>query len=85
MWADIGRKLVFPECAQTTLRPDIVVWSQSSKMIVAIELTIPWGKRCDKAYKRKRERYKGLITTCRERVWKAWLSYSILLYQISNK
>ncbi|CAC5381746.1 unnamed protein product [Mytilus coruscus] len=45
MRADIGKKLVFPECVQTTLRPDIVVWSQSSKMIVAIELTVPWEER----------------------------------------
>ena len=39
MGAEIGKKLVFPECVQTTLalRPDIVVWSQSSRMIVAIE------------------------------------------------
>ncbi|CAC5371102.1 unnamed protein product [Mytilus coruscus] len=29
MRADIGKKLVFSECVQTTLRPDIVVWTSS--------------------------------------------------------
>ncbi|CAC5379044.1 unnamed protein product [Mytilus coruscus] len=57
MRADIIKKLVFPECVQTTLRPDIVVWSQSSKMIVAIELTVPWEERCEEAYQRKKEKY----------------------------
>ncbi|CAC5398520.1 unnamed protein product [Mytilus coruscus] len=71
--ADIGKKLVFPECVQTTLRSDIVVWSQSSKMIVAIELTVPWEERCEKAYQRKKEKYTELMTTCSERGWKAWL------------
>ncbi|VDI43607.1 switch-associated protein 70 [Mytilus galloprovincialis] len=73
MRADIGKKLVFPECVQTTLRPDIVVWSQPSKMIVAIELTVPWEERCEEAYQRKKEKYTELMTTCRERGWKAWL------------
>ncbi|VDI82087.1 Hypothetical predicted protein [Mytilus galloprovincialis] len=40
MRVDIGKKFVFPECVQTTLH--IVVWSQSPKMIVAIELKVPW-------------------------------------------
>ncbi|CAC5364749.1 unnamed protein product [Mytilus coruscus] len=73
MRADIGKKLVFLECVQTTLRSDIVVWSQSSKMIVAIELTVPWEERCEEAYQRKKEKYTELMTTCRERGWKAWL------------
>ncbi|CAC5422198.1 unnamed protein product [Mytilus coruscus] len=70
---DIGKKLVFPECVQTTLRPYIVVWLQTSKMVVAIELTVPWEERCEEAYQRKKEKYTELMTTCRERGWKAWL------------
>ncbi|VDI22183.1 Hypothetical predicted protein [Mytilus galloprovincialis] len=73
MRADIGKKLVFQECVQTTLRLDIVVWSQPSKMIVAIGLTVPWEERCEEAYQQKKEKYTELMTTCRERGWKAWL------------
>ncbi|CAC5386776.1 unnamed protein product [Mytilus coruscus] len=43
------------------------------KMIVAIELTVPWEERCEEAYQRKKEKYTELMTTCRERGWKAWL------------
>ena len=39
-------KLVFSEIVQTTLRPDIVIWSQQSKKLIAIELTVPWKERC---------------------------------------
>ena len=28
---DLERKLVFPVCSQTTLRPDIVMWSAQDK------------------------------------------------------
>ena len=46
MRTDSKNKLVFSEIVQTTLRPDIVIWSQQSKKLIAIELTVPWKERC---------------------------------------
>lgn len=43
MRVDLGRKLQFPtEITSTSLRPDIVIWSSSSKAVILVELTIPW-------------------------------------------
>ena len=40
--ADLGKKLCFPaEIAATNLRPDIVLWSASLKLVYIIELTCP--------------------------------------------
>jgi hypothetical protein len=73
MKADLKKKLVFPEIVQTTLRPDIVMWSQQSKKIIAIELTVPWEERCREAYERKSGKYDELMEMCRSRGWEAWL------------
>lgn len=41
MRVDLGRQLKFPEeIAVTSLRPDIVLWSQSTKQVALIELTV---------------------------------------------
>ena len=41
--ADLGKKLCFPgEIAATDLRPDIVLWSASLKLVYIVELTVPW-------------------------------------------
>ena len=37
--ADIGGKLTFPEIVETTLRPDIVLFSRSKKKLVLV-----WGR-----------------------------------------
>ena len=39
---DLDRKLVFPEIMDSTLRPDMVLWSRQAKTIIVIELTVPW-------------------------------------------
>jgi len=46
MEVDLGKKLVFPDIVQTTLRPDIVLWTKTGKKLIAIELTVPWETRC---------------------------------------
>ena len=38
---DLDRKLRFPEIVPTNLRPDMVLWSATMKIII-IELTVPW-------------------------------------------
>ena len=55
------RKLVFPpEIYSTDLRPDILIWSQSSRMILLIELTVPAEENILAAHIRKTARYEQL-------------------------
>src|SRR4029434_2946241 len=46
MRVDLGRKLHFPQVVQTSLRPDMVIWSEEAKKIILIELTVPWEEGC---------------------------------------
>ncbi|XP_076086812.1 uncharacterized protein LOC143057392 [Mytilus galloprovincialis] len=39
---DLEKKMQFPDIVPTNLRPDMVLWSASSKKVVIIELTVPW-------------------------------------------
>ena len=73
MKVDLERKLQFPEIIHTNLRPDIVIWSQKNKKIIAIELTVPWEERCDEAHMRKADKYAELMEECRQKGWSAWL------------
>ena len=51
MSVDVDKKLIFPQCiATTTLRPDIVLWSQSSRQVAMVELTVPWVERTEEAH-----------------------------------
>jgi len=52
--ADLDQRLIFPpEIATTNLRPDIVLWSGSARVVQLIELTVPWEDAVDEAYERK--------------------------------
>ena len=73
MAVDLGKKLVFPGIVQTNLRPDIVLWSETGKKLVVIELTVPWETRCEEAYERKKAKYTELLEQCRHRGWRTWL------------
>lgn len=60
MQADV--KLKFPEeIAQTSLRPDIVLWSKGTKQVVLIKPTVPWEERIEEAHKRKFKKYQAHI------------------------
>ncbi len=51
MPAYLRKQLRFPEqITQTSLRPDIVLWSKVTKQVVLIELTVHWEKRIEKAH-----------------------------------
>ena len=73
MSADLDKKLIFPSIVQTTLRPDIVIWSESQKAIIMIELTVPWETRCEEAHERKSAKYAHLVEEVKEKGWKSWL------------
>ncbi|XP_077372334.1 uncharacterized protein LOC144033646 [Festucalex cinctus] len=68
---DLGKQLKFPEnIAVTTLRPDIVLVSETTRQVVLLELTVPWEDRMEEAFERKRAKYEELAGECRSRGWK---------------
>ena len=73
MEVDLGKRLVFPDVVQTTLRPDIVLWSKTGKKLIVIELKVPWETRCEEAYERKKAKYIELLDLCKEKGWRTWL------------
>jgi hypothetical protein len=73
MLVDLDSKLVFPRIVQTNLRPDIVLWSNTGKRLIVIELTVPWETRCEEAYERKKAKYTELLDECKQRGWHTWL------------
>ena len=73
MKVDLRQKLVFPDVVKTSLHPDIVIWSKIPKMMILVELTVPWKERTDEANKRKRSKYQGLADLCREKGFSTWV------------
>ena len=73
MEVDLGKRLVFPDVVQTTLRPDVVLWSETGKKLIVIELTVPWETRCEEAYERKKAKNSELLDICKQRDWRTWL------------
>lgn len=70
--ADLGRQLKFPEhIARTSLRPDLVLTSDSTKQVVLVELTVPWEDRMEEAFERKKAKYLELVEACRGSGWRA--------------
>lgn len=68
---DVGKQLKFPaNIATTSLRPDMVLTSESTKQVVLLELTVPWEDRIDEANERKRAKYSELTSECRSNGWK---------------
>ena len=73
MQADVGGKTTFPgEVLTTTLRPDIVLWSRSSRQVILLELTVPLETRLEEAHERKLTKYDQLVTDIQNKNWKVW-------------
>ena len=71
MQVDLDQSLIFPlEIAATTLRPDLVLWSSTCKLIYIIELTVPWEDSIEEAHERKKLRYSNLAAEAEDRGWK---------------
>ncbi|XP_061896860.1 uncharacterized protein LOC133645950 [Entelurus aequoreus] len=69
---DLGKQLKFPDYVTTTsLRPDILLTSVSSRQVLLIELTVPWEDRIEEANERKRSKYQKLVEQCRRGGWRA--------------
>jgi hypothetical protein len=69
-----GKPTIFPpSITATDQRPDIVVWSETVKMVIMIELTVPSEDNIVDAEFRKKNRYDGLVDACRLASWDARL------------
>ena len=68
--ADINKKLVFPpHISVTSLRPDMVMWSNASQQVNLIELTVPWEDNLEEAHERKKTKYDALRDDCERNGW----------------
>ena len=65
---DLGSQLKFPESA---LRPDMVLFSNSTRQVILWELTVPWEGNIEEAHERKLGKYQELVELCRHRGWRA--------------
>lgn len=69
-----ARRILFPpEITPTNERPDIVLWSASTKTVIMIELTCPAEENLDAARARKLKRYAVLCEQIRLNGWVAVL------------
>ena len=57
----------------TQLRPDLVIWSDTLRVVVMLELTIPHERGLTDANKRKAEKYAALKQECTDRGWRVEL------------
>ena len=72
--ADLSEQSSFPQhIVQTSQRPDVVMYSEDTKSLVMVELTVPWESRLEEAHERKRHKYEELRSDCSNSGWKCWL------------
>ncbi|KAK2831157.1 hypothetical protein Q7C36_016243 [Tachysurus vachellii] len=70
MGLEAAGRLCFPaEIAAINLRPDLVLWSASLKLVYIIELTVPWESAVEEAYELKKLRYAELATDAQQQGW----------------
>ena len=73
IWDEEYEPYVFPsQLAVSSARPDIVIWSPSSRTCVIAELTVCWEENFHQAHERKRDKkdYVSLINQCKQNGWK---------------
>ena len=67
---DLKRRLIIPtELATSSLRPDMILYSTSSRRVYIIELTIPWEDSIFEAYERKKTKYSELASEMKDNGW----------------
>ena len=70
---DVNGQLKFPsEVATTRLRPDLIIYSTSTKRIVWWELTCPCEERISAVHELKLDRYSELQVECQENGWSCY-------------
>ena len=95
--ADLRTSLQFPvHIIQTEKRPDIVVWSDSKKSVLLIELTVPWEENREEAHERNKNHYETLRADCVEKGWichvipievgcRGFIGHSVILFLSKNR
>lgn len=69
---DLGKRLKFPDhIVQTSLRPDLIFFSNNIKKLIMWELTVPWEEHAEEAHERKMLKYDELKTSCKNNGWKS--------------
>lgn len=72
MFVDVSQQLIIPPyIATSTLRLEMVLWSNNLHAVYFIELTIPWEDATDEAFERKMVRYVDLKAEAEQRGWRA--------------
>ncbi len=55
MLIEVDQQLTIPAATEiTSLRPGLVLWSNTPRTVYFVELTVPWEDAVDEANKRKR-------------------------------
>ncbi|MGH0133636.1 UNVERIFIED_CONTAM: hypothetical protein FKN15_056139 [Acipenser sinensis] len=71
MLADVGQRLIYPpEIATTNLRPAIVLWYGSARLVHLEELTVSWEDAVDEAYARNKLWYAQLAAEAEQQGWR---------------
>ena len=69
---DLERQTKFPvHIVVTKLRPDIVMFSNSTKKVIMWELSVPWEENMESMHKKKIAKFEPLIEQCRVNGWQA--------------
>ncbi|XP_078617582.1 uncharacterized protein LOC144885536 [Branchiostoma floridae x Branchiostoma japonicum] len=77
MAVDLENRLCFPKnICVTSLRPDLVAWSEALKTVIIVELSVPWEENMQSAYERKKLKYQDLTHECKQSGW------NVLLYPV---
>ena len=64
------KQIVFPpQIAETAKRPDITIYSERTKTVIIIELTVPVEENLSNAYARKKCKYQDLVAECENSGW----------------
>ena len=72
VFSDLDKRLTFPaDIAETNLRPDLLVISRTKKILIVVELTVPWEERLQEAHEIKFLKYDPLIVEAKRKGWKA--------------
>lgn len=70
--ADLGKQLQFRrEILETSMRPNLVMWSAACKTVLIVELTVPWEGGLKAAHEWKQAKCSHLAAECREVGWRA--------------
>ena len=71
MQVDLDQQLRVPgHIVKTNLRPDIIMYSNSTKQVLMVELTVPWEERIGLANELKRNNYEDLRRECEMNSWR---------------